>query len=290
MKEIGVDMLVNKSIFSDVNGNALRLSCVYQADQKVDFQHFSAKFVVSGSEHYRINSKKITVNKGEYVIGNSTTDSKVFIDDTKLVQGICMDISKEYLSEVIQMRFEESNDFNNFLFEQDWMVQKYNINSTSLGYVLRQLSVDFENLSTGFSHVNKELFYALAECIVSDQSFVFKSFNKLTAKKIETNGRLFNFVYDAKYYIDNHFLDNINIDSISREAKLSEYHFIRLFKLVFNTTPYKYSIEKKLEFGRELLQNNYSTSEVSSILGYTDMPAFSKAFKQKFGFSPSRST
>ena len=282
-------MLVNKSIFSDEIGNAIRLSQVYQADQKVDFQHFSAKFVVSGSENYSINSKKITVNKGEYVIGNSNTDSKVLIDDTRLVQGICMDISKEYLSQVIQMRFEESTNFNNFLFDQDWMVQKYNMNSTSFGYALRQLSVDFENLSRGFSHVNKELFYSLAESIVSDQSIVFKSFNKLTAKKIETNGRLFNFVYDAKNYIDNHFLDNINIYSISKEAKLSEYHFIRLFKLVFNTTPYKYSIEKKLEFGHELLQNKHSTSEVSSILGYTDIPAFSKAFKLQFGFSPSKS-
>lgn len=280
-------MLVNKSIFSDVNGNALRLSRVFQADQKVDFQHFSAKYVISGTENYWIKRKKFVVNEGEYVIGNRNTDSRVLIDDKNLVQGVCMDISKAYISEVIQMHYQESLPFENFLFDQDWMVQKYNVKNTSLGYALQQLSQDFQGLSDGTSIVNKELFYALAECIVKDQSIVYHNFKRLTSKKLETNGRLFNFVYDAKNYIDNHFLEKLNLEKISQEAKLSEYHFIRLFKLVFNTTPYKYCVEKRLHFALGLLKNNYSTSEVSIILEYTDLPAFSKAFKQHFGFSPS---
>lgn len=280
-------MLVNKSIFSDVNGNALRLSRIHQADQVVHFQHFSAKYVVSGTENYCINNKKFVVNEGEYVIGNSNTHSKVFVDNEKLVQGVCLDISKDYISEVIQLHFQNHSHFDDFLFNQDWMVQKYNVKCTTLGYAMQQLSADFNGLSDGTVNVNKELFYALAECIVNDQSQVFKSFNRLSSKKIETNGRLFNFVFDAKNYIDSHFLEKINIDAISKEAKLSEYHFIRLFKLVFNTTPYKYCVEKRLQFALELLKNNYSTSEVSIILEYTDVPAFSKAFKQHFGFSPS---
>ena len=73
---------------------------------------------------------------------------------------------------------------------------------------------------------------------------------------------------------------------MAREAKLSEYHFIRLFKTVFNTTPYKYIVEKRLHFALELLDTNYSISDISVLLGYTDVPAFSNAFKQQFGFSP----
>ncbi len=266
----------------------MRLSRINQAEQEVFFQHFSAKYVVSGQELYQINNKKFVVNGGEYVIGNSNTTSKVLIDDENSVQGVCLDISKTFIDEVIEMHFPDNTTFSAFLFDQDWMVQKYQENNTKLGYALRQISTDFNDLSNGTSHVTKELFYALAECIVKDQSAIFKSFNQLNSKKIETNGRLFNFVYDAKNYIDAHFLENISIDTISKEAKLSEYHFIRLFKLVFNTTPYRYCVEKKLQFGYQLLQNNYTTSDVSTILGYTDIPAFSKAFKQQFGCSPSK--
>lgn len=280
-------MLANKSIFSDKDGNALRLSSVIHADQKVNFNHFSAKYVVSGNENYTINNKKFDIKGGEYVIGNINTTSKVFIDQPTEVNGICVDISKEIISEIINYNYKNSTAFSSFLFEQDWMVQKYNTKNTQLGYALSQIASEFENLKNGNAEVNRELFFSIGECMVKDQSRVFESFNRLTSVKEETNGRLFNFVYDAKNYIDTHFLENIDIEKISREAKLSEYHFIRLFKTIFNATPYKYVIKKRMEFALELLYNNYKTSEISAILGYTDIPAFSKSFKSQYGFSPS---
>lgn len=280
-------MLVNKSIFSDKDGNALRVSSVIHADQEVNFNHFSAKYVVSGNENYTINNKKFDLKEGDYVIGNRNTNSKVFIDQPAHVNGICVDISKEIISEIIDYNYKKPSDFSRFLFEQDWMVQKYNTKNTQLGYALSQIATEFENLKNGSSVVNRELFFSIGECMVKDQSRVFESFNRLTSVKEETNGRLFNFVYDAKKYIDENFLENIDIEKISREAKLSEYHFIRLFKDVFNTTPYKYVIQKRLELALELLNNQYKTSEISSILGYTDIPAFSKAFKNQYGYSPS---
>jgi AraC family transcriptional regulator len=279
-------MLSNKSIFSDSHGNALRLSSVLQADQEVHFQNVSAKFVVSGNEKYSLNNRKIAVKNGEYVIGNKNTSSTVLIDSSSPVKGICIDISKEIITEIIYYNYENSDPFSEFLFEQEWMVQKFNSNDTALGYKLIQLSNIFENLSNGSTQVNKELFYTVAECIVKDQSTFFKSFGSLKSVKAETNGRLFTFVYDAKNYIDDHFLEKINLETIAREAKLSEYHFIRLFKTVFNTTPYKYIIQKRLKFALELLQNHYSISEITLLLGYTDVSAFSNAFKQHFGFSP----
>lgn len=280
-------MLANKSIFSDKYGNALRLSTVIHADQKVNFNHFSAKYVVSGKENYTINNKKFDIKGGEYVIGNINTTSKVFIDQPTEVNGICVDISKEIISEIIDYNYKNSTAFSSFLFEQDWMVQKYNTKNTTLGYALSQIASEFENLKNGRSEVNKELFFSIGECMVKDQSLVFESFNRLTSVKEETNGRLFNFVYDAKNYIDAHFLENIDIEKISREAKLSEYHFIRLFKKVFKITPYKYVVQKRLEFALELLKNNYSTTEISTILGFTDVPAISKSFKYHYGCSPS---
>lgn len=279
-------MLINKSIFSDTKGNELRLSSVIQTEQKVNFLNFSAKYVVSGNENYTINNRKIALSQGEYVIGNKNTSSSVIIDNSIPVIGICIDIAKDLLTEIIDYQYQNTIGFSSFLFDQEWMVQKYNVKNTSLGYALTQLSADFENINKGNTKVNKELFYAVAECIIKDQSHIFQSFSRLKSVKQETNGRLFNFIYDAKNYIDNYFLEKINIEIIAREAKLSEYHFIRLFKTIFNTTPYKYIIQKRLDFAVELLNYQYSVSDIAIQLGYTDIPAFSNAFKQHFGFSP----
>lgn len=279
-------MLVNKSIFSDIKGNELRLSSVIQTEQKVNFKDFSAKYVVSGNEHYTINNRKFALKQGEYVIGNVTTSSEVLIDNMSPANGICIDIGKELVTEIIDFQYQNVAAFSNFLFDQEWMTQKYNVKNTSLGYALNQLSNDFDNLKRGTTKVNKELFYAVAECIVKDQSTIFQGFNRLKSVKQETNGRLFNFVYDAKNYMDDNYLEKINIEIIAREAKLSEYHFLRLFKTIFNTTPYKYLSQKRLNFALELLENKYSSSDIAVLLGYTDVPAFSNAFKHHFGFSP----
>lgn len=281
-------MLVNKSIFSDTTGNELRLSSVIQTEQKVNFQNFSAKYVVSGNENYTINNRKIALKQGEYVIGNKNSTSSVLIDEPAPAMGICIDIAKDIITEIIDYRYQNADAFCNFLFDQEWMVRKYHAKNTSLGYALHQLSTDFENLNKGNSKVNKEFFYAVSECIVKDQRVIFEGFSRLKSVKQETNGRLFNFIYDAKNYMDDHFLQKINIETISREAKLSEYHFIRLFRTVFNTTPYKYIVQKRLRFALELLENKYSISDIALLLGYADVPAFSNAFRQHFGFSPKK--
>lgn len=279
-------MLVNKKIFTDTLGNELRLSIVNEIEKDVNFKGFSAKYVVSGSELYTLNHKKINVNSGEYVIGNYNTVSKVLIDNPSPVKGICIDVAKTLLTDVMAYKFKKPAAFSSFLFEQEWMVQKYNGHNTSLGYALQKLSQDFENLYQGNNTINNELFYAVAECIVNDQSEIFQSFNRLKAVKQETNGRLFNFVCDAKNYIDGAFLEKINLESIAREAKLSEYHFLRLFKTIFNITPYQYILKKRLEFSKELLQKRYPIQDIALLTSFADSAAYSKAFKTAFGCSP----
>ena len=44
-------MLTNKVLFSDKLGNEIRFSSVIQTEQKVKFQNFSVKYVVSGIEN-----------------------------------------------------------------------------------------------------------------------------------------------------------------------------------------------------------------------------------------------
>ena len=283
-------MVINKNIFSDNNGNELRLSSISQTDQKVKFQNFSAKYVVSGNEFYTINNRKFTIKQGEYVIGNKHTDSSVLIDNASPVNGICIDIAKELITEIIDYQYQNTKAFSDFLFEQEWMVQKYNANNTSLGHALHQLSNNFDSLSQGNSTVHKELFYAVAECIVKDQSQIFQSFNALKSVKQETNGRLFNFIYETKNYIDEYCLEKINIELMAREARLSEYHFIRMFKTVFNITPYQYTIQQRLAYSKKLLLQKHSIQEIAFLTSFADSASFCKAFKAKYGCTPKQFT
>jgi AraC family transcriptional regulator len=63
---------------------------------------FGVKYVASGEEIYYANGKKYNVKVGEYIIGNEFTKSLVQINSSESVQGLCIDISSEIISEVAE--------------------------------------------------------------------------------------------------------------------------------------------------------------------------------------------
>lgn len=90
-----------------------------------------------------------------------------------------------------------------------------------------------------------------------------------------------------KDYIDN------NIDRIIPNSELSNIIFRsvdycqKLFLKEFNTTPYKYQINKKMMLAKNLLSNTDMTiNAVGASLGYNDPHYFSNIFKSKIGCSP----
>jgi hypothetical protein len=72
-------MYINKTILQDNKGNAIRLSKVKEFDSKIMFNGVSIKYLLSGLEHYRINQKKYTLCKNEFVSGNNTDYTSVIV-------------------------------------------------------------------------------------------------------------------------------------------------------------------------------------------------------------------
>lgn len=279
-------MQTNKTIITDKSGNELRLSSVQTFDAAVHFNHFSAKYVLSGEERYTINSKNYLLKKGEYVIGNQHAFSSILIDSPQPVKGICVDVSKQKIQEVIRYTFNENKGFENFLFTEEFFTNKYNAQNTTLGGVFTTIGTAFQTLLETPNLVTNELFFSIAECIVNDQSKVYTHYSKLEFTKHETNKRLFSFLWNAKEYIDLHFQEQISVEQIARNVNLSEYHFIRLFKTVFNQTPYQYIVQQRLCFSKILLLEKCDIKEVAYQCGFADVHSFSKAFKSAFGTTP----
>jgi AraC-like DNA-binding protein len=82
-------------------------------------------------------------------------------------------------------------------------------------------------------------------------------------------------------------LDNFSLEQLSKQAGISKYHFIRVFKHVFGVSPYQYQKRKRLVEARNLINQGLTIQETAILLGYADVPTFSKAFKQHFGRAPS---
>ena len=88
-------------------------------------------------------------------------------------------------------------------------------------------------------------------------------------------------------YILHNFKDNLQLDQLAGIACMSPYHFHRLFKNYTGESVYAYIKKLRLEYAALcLLKSGEPASNIALSSGYSNLSAFSKAFRQHYGVSP----
>ncbi len=91
----------------------------------------------------------------------------------------------------------------------------------------------------------------------------------------------------ALEYIQTYFSSNITLDDICKEIHVSNYHFIRMFRMKVGMTPHRYLLKVRIEKAKELLSTKrYSVTETAMLCGFESVPHFSDTFKKLTGYSP----
>src|SRR5215472_17912577 len=92
----------------------------------------------------------------------------------------------------------------------------------------------------------------------------------------------------ARKYIDECYDLPLDLAAISKEACLSRYHFLRLFRDTFDTTPHQYLIQRRIEKAKELLRlRSLSVTDVCFEVGFESLGSFSSLFRKCVGDPPS---
>jgi AraC-like DNA-binding protein len=87
--------------------------------------------------------------------------------------------------------------------------------------------------------------------------------------------------------IDTHPNSDHGLESLAREAKLSRYHFLRVFQQLTGLTPYQYLRRTRLRraAGR-LIAESAPVLDIALDSGFGDVSNFNHAFRAEFGLSP----
>jgi len=91
----------------------------------------------------------------------------------------------------------------------------------------------------------------------------------------------------AKKYIEDHYSENITIETLSSLVHLNKYYFAHNFAKQFGTSPINYLIMRRVAESKHLLTNtNYSLSSISHIVGFSSPSYFTQTFKRITNVSP----
>jgi AraC-like DNA-binding protein len=87
--------------------------------------------------------------------------------------------------------------------------------------------------------------------------------------------------------IEDTIAEQMRVEDLAAEAGLSPAHFSREFKRHTNETPHAFIMRVRLERAQEMLALGRSIAAVAAECGFYDQGHLTRAFKQKYGVTPS---
>ncbi|MEM8824340.1 MAG: AraC family transcriptional regulator [Pseudomonadota bacterium] len=88
-------------------------------------------------------------------------------------------------------------------------------------------------------------------------------------------------------YIDAHLSEPTTVEDLAEVAGLSEYHFMRRFKLATNATPHAFVIGRRIEASRQMLSDrSLSIAHVAYECGFSSQSHFTNQFRNTVGVPP----
>ncbi len=103
---------------------------------------------------------------------------------------------------------------------------------------------------------------------------------KLRLKDIER-------LHYARSILQQNYLNPPSIKELAQQVELNRIKLQQGFRQVFNTTPFGYLQNYRLDLARVMLQDeDLTVSTVANRVGYSNISYFSRTFKRRFGITP----
>ena len=142
----------------------------------------------------------------------------------------------------------------------------------------------FKMLINESKNIGKPYSDKITNCIV--KTIILKILQMSSSEKEVT--RSDDFVREVQNYLDEHYLEDINLDEYYKTLPFSKYYIARLVKSYLGVTPISYITSKRMEKARMLLNTtDMKIMDIANEVGYKDIYYFTKVFKKEIGVSPS---
>ncbi|GAA3873342.1 helix-turn-helix domain-containing protein [Streptomyces sedi] len=95
-------------------------------------------------------------------------------------------------------------------------------------------------------------------------------------------------LFTVRTYMETHLSENITLDRLAKEVRLSRYHFLRRFSVATGKTPLQYLTGLRVDAARHLLVSGGDPiSHVGRLCGFVTPENFARVFRKHVGCSPS---
>lgn len=131
------------------------------------------------------------------------------------------------------------------------------------------------------SNKNDDLYLPISRALFS------MMFDIALYKKSGASNQELNLAAHIKNYLQYGFNEDISMEMLEKHFYRSKSQITKIFKKAYNTTPYAYLIDYRIELAKNLLKTTKKPiNEIAEYLRFSSEYHFSGAFKKKLGVSP----
>ncbi len=247
------------NIFSYVHTNAVIEKETVRSKGQFTMQRFF--YITGGKIEFVLNNKEtITAKKGDVVYLPSDITYTARWEDTECASAI-------------SIQFELAEEGRNIiLFDKMFIIatDKYEV----LLKLFNQLVYTFDKSEFGYKIKCQTVFFEILHYVILEYAASF-------AAKSDKS------IHKGILYIENNFMNEINVDEIASMCSMCASSFRRKFTRVTGMSPFKYKNYLKMRKAAEFLKTGeFTVSEVAYEVGINDEAYFNKLFKEFYNTSP----
>ena len=147
---------------------------------------------------------------------------------------------------------------------------------------IQEEEYDFSFLQDGIKVISNAL--SVEEIV----QYLSKGFGLLAAQNNQNaEDRYQNIVGNIVAYLQEHYSEDITLDSVAEQFHMSRTYVSRLLKRYANQSFLKMLIDIRMEVARKMImEDKLKMYEIAEKVGYNDFSYFIQAFKKKYGVTP----
>lgn len=247
------------------------------------------KFSLKGEEYFATRERSYRVTPPTYLILNNGQKYSARIQSETEVETISVFFRPKFAEEVLSSLISNEDNILDELTPAEQPVyfieMLYEHDTTLYPFVFKfrmAAKVGFDDEQW----LSDEL-YELLKHLLTIHRQVGQDIHRIPAVKKSTRVEIYKRMIKAKEYLDDNFSQDIKVEDAAKHACMSPFHFLRLFKKIYDETPYQYITRNRINKAFDLiLKSDMPITEVCFEVGFNSLSSFSWLVKQKYGMSP----
>lgn len=240
---------------------------------------YEVYFFLGGAVEYWVDGKTFRLEPGDLLLINPMELHRPIVaEGSKTYERIVLWINKEYLEKLSTDSIDLTRCFDTSLPTHTNLIHPQTVERTALTTRLTELIRECYGNDLGNTLYAHGLFL---QFMVELNRLALRAPKPRTIKDDSSD-----LVSQVLTYINEHFSEELTLESIAGKFYVSKYHLSHAFSSEVGVSIYRYIILKRLTSACQMLLDGKAAKEVCACCGFSDYTSFFRAFKGEYGISP----